>query len=327
MVAQRPAVIEEPSMLVPRGSIVPLPTPFTGPRAAVDEAALARVIEFQLANGSHGLSCTGTTGEPSSLTVDERKRVVEFVNERVAGRVPFVPGTGSNNLAETLELTRHAVELGVDGVMIIAPYYVKPNQHSLFAYFKTIADAVAEQNSETAVILYNIPGRAAVNIDPETIGALRRACPNIVGVKHATKNLDDVSYTFVHAGRDFAVYCGAETMTYPMLTLGGAGHISATGVVAPRQIADLYDLAAAGRWDEARDLHFQMLELNDVLFIEVNPVPLKTALAAMGLCEASWRLPLGPMLEPNRRRLMATLERYGLVAHTAQGAMTGTGGA
>ena len=313
-------------MLVPRGSIVPLPTPFSGADAGIDEAALAAIIEFQLANGTHGLSCTGTTGEPSSLTVDERKHVVEFVNERVAGRVPFVPGTGSNNLAETLELTRHAVELGVEGVMLIAPYYVKPNQHSLLAYFKTIADAVAGQNPDTAVILYNIPGRAAVNIDPETIGALRRACPNIVGVKHATKNLDDVSYTFVHAGRDFAVYCGAETMTYPMLTLGGAGHISATGVVAPRQIADLYELAAAGRWDEARDLHYRMLELNDVLFIEVNPVPLKTALAAMGLCEANWRLPLGPMLEPNRRKLLAALEHYDLVGERARGRTERVGG-
>ena len=305
-------------MLVPRGSIVPLPTPFIGSEARVDEAALAAIIEFQLDNGSHGLSCTGTTGEPSSLPMDERKHVDEIVHERIAGRVPFVPGTGSNNLAETLELTRHAVDLGVDGVMLIAPYYVKPNQHSLRDYFTTIADAVAEQDPDTAVILYNIPGRAAVNIEPETIGALRRACPNIVGVKHATKNLDDVSYTFVHAGRDFAVYCGAETMTYPMLTLGGVGHISATGVIAPRQIADLYDLAAAGRWDEARDLHYQMLELNDVLFIEVNPVPLKTALAAMGLCEANWRLPLGPMLEKNERTLMSTLERYGLVGSHAR---------
>lgn len=307
-------------MRVPRGSIVPLPTPFTGGDARIDEDALAALIEFQLANGSHGLSCTGTTGEPSSLTVDERKRVVEFVHERVAGRVPFVPGTGSNNLAESLELTRHAVELGVDGVMLIAPYYVRPNQHSLIAYFETIARAVAAQDAEMPVILYNIPGRAAVNIEPSSIGELRRRCPNIVGVKHATKNLDDVSYTLIHAGRDFAVYCGAETMTYPMLALGGAGHISATGVVAPRQIAELYDLTAAGRWDEARDLHFSMLELNDVLFIEVNPVPLKTALAAMGLCEARWRLPLGPMLEPNRATLMATLERYGLIGARATGA-------
>lgn len=300
-------------MLVPRGSIVPLPTPFSGDDARVDEGSLAALVEFQVSSGSHGLSCTGTTGEPSSLTTAERKRVVEFVKEQVAGRVPFIPGTGSNNLAETLELTRHAVDLGVDGVMLIAPYYVRPNQHSLFEYFKTIADDVASRDASLPVILYNIPSRAAVDIEPATIGRLRRACPNVVGVKHATKNLDDVSYTLVEAGRDFAVYCGAETMTYPMLTLGGSGHISATGVVAPAETARLYELAAAGRWDEARDLHFALLELNDVLFIEVNPVPLKTALALMGLCEARWRLPLGPMLPHNEEKLRATVERYGLV--------------
>ncbi|HZJ09226.1 MAG TPA: 4-hydroxy-tetrahydrodipicolinate synthase [Trueperaceae bacterium] len=300
-------------MLAPRGSIVPLPTPFSGERARIDETSLAALIEFQISSGSHGLSCTGTTGEPSSLSTAERKHVVEFVKEKVAGRVPFVPGTGSNNLDETLELTRHAVDIGVDGVMIIAPYYVRPNQRGLFDYFRTIAEAVARQDDSVPVILYNIPGRAAVNIEPATIGRLRRECPNIVGVKHATKSLDDVSYTLVEAGRDFAVYCGAETMTYPMLALGGSGHISATGVVAPAEIARLYDLAAAGRWDEARDLHYQMLELNDVLFIEVNPVPLKTALALMGLCEARWRLPLGPMLPHNEEKLKATVARYGLI--------------
>ncbi|HZW98725.1 MAG TPA: 4-hydroxy-tetrahydrodipicolinate synthase [Trueperaceae bacterium] len=299
-------------MRVPKGSIVPLPTPFAGDEARLDLDSLAGIIEHQLENGSHGLSCTGTTGEPSSLSREERKQVVEFVKERIAGRVPFVPGTGSNNLDETLELTRHAVELGVDGVLVIAPYYIRPNQRSLFDYFAVIARAVAELDPEVPVILYNIPGRAAVDIAPATIGRLRREHPNVVGVKHATKNLDDVSYTFVEAGRDFAVYCGAETMTYPMLTLGGSGHISATGVVAPRQVARLYELAAEGRWDEARDLHYEMLELNDMLFIEVNPVPLKTALSLMGLCEARWRLPLGPMLPENETRLLETLRRYGI---------------
>ncbi len=296
-------------MLVPKGSIVPLPTPFSGADAAIDEAALARLVEFQIDHGSHGLSCTGTTGEPSSLSLSERKRVIDLVHETIGGRVPFVPGTGTNNIDETLELTRYAALRGVDGVLVIAPYYVRPNQNNLFAYFKTVADAVPD----TPVILYNIPGRTAVNIEPATIGRLREACPNLVGVKHATKNLDDVSYTFVHAGRDFAVYCGAETLTYPMLTLGGSGHISATGVLAPREIAQLYELAAAGKWDEARDLHFRMLELNDVLFIEINPVPLKTALSLMGLIEARWRLPLGPMLPENETRLRSTLHRYGLV--------------
>ena len=187
-------------------------------------------------------------GEPSSLSLDERKFISEFVINEVRGRVPVMPGTGTTNFDETLELTRHAVEAGADAVLVISPYYIKPNQNSLFTYFKRIADSVPQ----TPVMLYNIPGRTAVNIEPRTIGRLREACPNILGVKHATKGLDDVSYTFVYAGRDFGVYCGAETMTYPMLALGGSGHVSATGVIAPKEIAELYNLTAAGRWDEAQ---------------------------------------------------------------------------
>lgn len=296
-------------MNVPKGSIVPLVTPFTGSDARIDEAALEACIAFQLRSGSHGLSCTGTTGEPSSLTLDERKFVMEFVIKHAQGRVPVVPGTGTTNLDETLMLTEHAVKLGADAVLVISPYYIRPNQNSLFAYFKRVAESVPG----TPVILYNIPGRTAVNIEPATIGRLREACPNIVGVKQSTKNLDDVSYTFLHAGRDFAVYCGMETLTYPMLTLGGGGHISATGMVAPREIAAMYDHAAAGRWDEARELHYKMLELNDVLFTEVNPVPLKTALSMMGLCEAHWRLPLGPMMPENEAKLRRTLAKYGIL--------------
>ena len=300
-------------MNLPKGSLVPLPTPFTGSEDKIDEKALREIIDFQIREGSHGLGCTGTTGEPSSLSFDERKFVTEFVIKEVRGRVPVMPGTGTTNFDETLELTRHAVEAGADAVLVISPYYIKPNQNSLFTYFKKIADSV----SQTPVMLYNIPGRTAVNIEPRTIGRLREACPNILGVKHATKNLDDVSYTFVHAGRDFGVYCGAETMTYPMLALGGSGHVSATGVIAPKEIAELYNLTAAGRWDEARDLHYRMLELNNILFIEVNPVPLKTALSMMGLCEAQWRLPLGPMMPENEVKLKATLAKYGILEGVA----------
>lgn len=297
-------------MHLPKGSLVPLPTPFTGSDNHIDEAALKDIIAFQIRAGSHGLGCTGTTGEPSSLSLDERKHITEFVLKEVGGRVPVMPGTGTTNFDETLALTHHAVKAGAEAVLIISPYYIKPNQNNLFAYFSTIAKSIPN----TAIMLYNIPGRTAVTIEPETIGRLREACPNILGVKHATKNIDDVSYTFVHAGRDFGVYCGAETATYPMLTLGGAGHVSATGVVAPREIADLYNYAASGEWDKARDLHYKMLELNDVLFIEVNPVPLKTALSMMGLCEAQWRLPLGPMMPENEKKLKAVLAKYGIVA-------------
>ena len=296
-------------MKPPKGSIVPLVTPFTGGDNRIDEAALREMIEFQLREGSHGISTTGTTGEPSSLNLDERKFMIDFVQSEVKGRVPLVPGTGTNNFDETVELTTYAAKKGVDAVMVISPYYVRPNQNSLFEYFKAVADKV----KDTPVILYNIPGRTAVNIDPPTIGRLREACPNIVGVKQATRDLDQVSYTLVHAGRDFGVYCGLETMTYPMLTLGGSGHVNATAMVAPKEVADLYNLAAAGKWDECRDLHYRMLELNDMLFIEVNPVPLKTALAMMGLCEKQWRLPLGPMMPENEKRLRGTLAKYGIL--------------
>ena len=300
-------------MKLPKGSLVPLPTPFTGTDSKIDDKALREIINFQIREGSHGLGCTGTTGEPSSLSLDERKFITEFVIREVRGRVPVMPGTGTTNFDETMMLTRHAVEAGADAVLVISPYYIKPNQNSLFTYFKRIADSVPQ----TPVMLYNIPGRTAVNIEPRTIGRLREACPNVLGVKHATKNLDDVSYTFVYAGCDFGVYCGAETMTYPMLALGGSGHVSATGVVAPKEIAELYNLTAAGRWDEARDLHYRMLELNDILFTEVNPVPLKTALSMMGLCEAQWRLPLGPMMPENEVKLKTTLAKYGILEGVA----------
>lgn len=289
-----------------RGSLVPLVTPFRG--GEIDAQALDTLIEFQIRSGSHGLGVTGTTGEPSSLSYEEREFVIAHSLERIGGRVPLVAGTGSANFEETLRLTRFAAARGADAVLVITPYYVRPNQDNLYAYFRAVAEAVPE----TPVILYNIPGRAAVSVDPPTIGRLRRDVPNIVGVKHSVKDIDVVSQTFVFAGRDFLVYCGMETLTYPMLALGGAGHISATGMVAPREIADLYNLAAAGRWDEARDLHYRMLELNDILFVEVNPVPLKTALAIMGLCEREWRLPLGPMLPANEAKLREALGRYGI---------------
>jgi 4-hydroxy-tetrahydrodipicolinate synthase len=289
-----------------RGSLVPLVTPFRS--GEIDVAALDGLIEFQIENGSHGLGVTGTTGEPSSLTYEEREFMIAHALERIRGRVPLLAGTGSANFDETLRLTRFAAARGADAVLVITPYYVRPNQENLYQYFRAISLAVPE----TPVVLYNIPGRTAVQVEPETIARLRRDVPNIVGVKHSVKDIDVVSQTLRLAGRDFLVYCGMETLTYPMLTLGGAGHISATGMVAPREIADLYNLAEAGRWDEARDLHYRMLELNDILFIEVNPVPLKTALALMDLCEREWRLPLGPMLPANEARLRETLARYGI---------------
>ena len=298
-----------PSPLL-RGSITPLVTPFTGvDGAAVDEAALRRLVDFQVENGSHGVGCTGTTGEPTSLTFDERRRVIEVVVEQAAGRVPVVAGTGSNNTQETLALTRFAQEAGADAVLVLAPYHVRPTQEGLFRHFTTVARAV-----DVPVILYNIPGRAAVNVEPATQKRVRDACPNVVGVKEANADFAQVSRDLAACGRDWAVFSGIETLCYPMLALGGAGHISATGNVMPKEAAELFELTEKGRWDEARDLHYRMLDVNDVLFVETNPGPVKYLLGEMGLCEPTVRLPLAPLSEASARKVREVAESYGLVS-------------
>jgi len=292
-----------------RGSITPLPTPFTADGAAVDESALARLVEHQIAGGSHGVSCTGTTGEPTSLTPAERERVIRLVVEIAAGRVPVVAGTGSSNTAETIALTRHAAAVGADAVLVVAPYHVRPTQEGLFQHFRAVAASV-----DLPVILYNIPGRAGVNVAPETQRRVRAACPNVVGVKEANADFAQVSHDLAACGRDWKVFSGIEALCFPMLALGGAGHVSATGNVLPREVAALYDLAAAGRWDEARDLHFRLLALNEVLFIETNPGPVKFLLGAMGLCAPAVRPPLAAPAPASQARIREIAAGYGLLA-------------
>ncbi len=288
-----------------RGSITPLVTPFR--RDRVDEQALRGLVEFQIAEGSHGVSVTGTTGEPSALSMAEREAVIEIAAAAVAGRVPFLAGTGSNNLEDTLRLTRHAERVGASAVLVIVPYYVRPSQEGMYRFFRTVADATSLQ-----VVLYNIPGRTAQNLEPETMARLRRDAPNVVGVKEANVNLEQVSRDLALCGRDFLVFSGIEALCYPMLALGGSGHVSATANVAPRLVAQLYDLCAQDRWAEARDLHYRLLPLNEALFWETNPVPVKTALGMMGKISPELRLPLAAMTEANRDRLAAVLGGYGL---------------
>lgn len=291
------------------GSITPLPTPFTDGGRGIDIAALKRLVEFQLENGSHGLSCTGTTGEPTSLTLDERKLVIHTVLEANAGRVPFLAGTGSNNTDESIELSRYARDIGADGVLTVAPYHVRPSQQGLFEHFCAIARAVGD----LPVMLYNIPGRAGVNIEPVTQKRIRAACPNVFGVKEANANYVQVSFDIHAAGRDWAVFSGIETLCYPMLAVGGAGHVSATGNVAPREVAELYNLVRADRWSEAIDLHYRLLELNEVLFIETNPGPVKFLLGEMGLMAPTVRLPLVQPGEESRKKIVAVAREYGLL--------------
>jgi len=299
-----------------RGSIPPLVTPFRD--GAVDVAALERLVEFQIAHGSHGIGVTGTTGEPTSLTYDERLLVIETAVRAAHGRVPVLAGTGSVNHEETLRLTRFAREVGVAAALVIVPYYCRPSQQGLYEHFRSVAADVPD----LPLMLYNIPGRSGVNLEPSTMARLRRDCPNIFGVKEANKDFAQVSLDLHACGRDFGVYSGIETLCYPMLALGAAGHVSATGNILPRQVADLYNLCAEGRWNDARDLHYELLEINEILFIETNPAPVKAALGMMGLIDPELRLPLAPIGDGNREKLAAVMDRYGLraVDHAAGGA-------
>ncbi|MFN3929426.1 MAG: 4-hydroxy-tetrahydrodipicolinate synthase, partial [Thermoflexus sp.] len=247
-----------------RGSLVPLVTPFRN--GAVDWEGFAGLIEWQIASGTHGLVITGTTGEPSALTFEERVSLYRLAVEGARGRVPVIAGTGTNNFEETLRLSQAAQAAGVDALLVVVPYYVRPSQEGLFHYFKGIAERVY-----LPLILYNIPGRTAAHLEIDTVARLREACPNIVGIKEANKDFEHINRLLHRMGTDFLVYSGIELLCFPVLAIGGAGYVSATGNVLPDRVARLYDLATADRWREARDLHYQLLPLNDALFIETTP--------------------------------------------------------
>ncbi len=289
-----------------RGSIVPLVTPFRN--GALDEKALGSLVDWQIAEGSHGISVTGTTGEPTALTREERERVIRAAAEMVHRRVPFVPGTGSSNLEETLHFTQVARKAGADAVLVITPYYVRPSQEGLFRHFKTIADAAG-----LPVILYNIPGRSAINLEIDTVARLRENCANIIGIKEANHDFSHITRLLGKLGRDFLVYSGIELLCFPILAIGGAGYVSATGNLMPKEVASLYDLVAANKWKDAQDLHYKLMPLNDAVFLEINPVPVKTALGMMNKISPEVRLPLAPLSAENEKKLRSILRQYGLV--------------
>jgi len=293
-----------------RGSIVPLVTPFKN--GQFDEAAFRDLIEWQIESGSHGISVTGSTGEPSALTEEERKYVIETAVSAVRGRVPVVAGTGTNNFDETVRLTTFAEKVGVDAVLVMVPYYNRPSQEGLYQHFVGVAE-----RTSLPIIIYNIPGRTAVNMEPATVARVARARSNVIGVKEANKDFEQVTKLMHLCGRDFRVYSGIEVLCFPLLALGGAGYISATGNVLPEQSARLYNLVTAGKYDEARDLHYEMYEMNEALFWETNPGPVKYVLGLMGKIQPELRLPLVLPTEENQRKLRAVAERYGLIPSSA----------
>ncbi|WP_019415260.1 2,4-dihydroxyhept-2-ene-1,7-dioic acid aldolase [Paenisporosarcina sp. TG20] len=287
-----------------RGSIAPIVTPFKKD-GSIDFDTLISLINWHIESGSHGISVTGTTGEPSSLTLEERVQVIEVAMKAVNGRVPFVPGTGSTNHEETLYLTNKAQELGVDAALVIVPYYNKPSQHALYKHFKAVANSV-----DIPIIIYNIPGRTATNLEVKTLAKLSKDCPNIIGVKESNKDFEHVNRILLECGRDFLLYSGIELLCYPMLAIGGAGYISATANILPKQVAELYDAWTAGDIKRAQEIHYELMPLNDVLFKDTNPAPLKAALGMLGRAEPILRLPMDLPTQELQDEIREVLNQY-----------------
>ncbi|MEV6229901.1 4-hydroxy-tetrahydrodipicolinate synthase [Saccharopolyspora shandongensis] len=290
-----------------RGSIAPVITPFTA-AGELDEAGLRNLVRWQLANGSHGISSGGSTGEPSAQTLAERKRSLEIVAAETADRVPFLPGTGSAKLDETLELTGHARDLGADIALVITPYYARPTQEALFAWYST----VAAEYPDLPIVVYNVPSRTAVSVDPATVARLRRAHDNIVGIKETTKDFEHFSHVLKACGRDFLMWSGIELLCLPLLAIGGVGFVSAVANLAPKAVADMYQAYVDGRVDEAIDLHYRLHPLVELVFTETNPSAVKAVLAERGLIASDHvRPPLIPLTDGGRTRIEALLAEGG----------------
>ena len=288
-----------------KGSIVALVTPFRN--GEVDEGALRDLIEFQIAGGTHAIVSCGTTGESPCLSHEEHDRAVELTLEMVAGRVPVIAGAGSNSTAEAIRRTSHAKKASADAALLVVPYYNKPTQEGLYQHFRTVAETV-----DLPLLLYNVPGRTVTNLLPETVARLAEI-PNIVGIKEATGSLQQVSDVIGLCPRDFCVLSGDDFIVLPLLTVGGRGVISVTANVAPADMAELCNAADEGDWARARELHYKLRPLNHAMFLETNPIPVKTALGLMGKCTGEMRLPLAPMGEANRQRLIRVLRDYSLL--------------
>ena len=288
------------------GSFVALITPFKNGR--VDESRLANLIEWHVSSGTHGIVPCGTTGESATLSHEEHAHVIKFVVDQAKKRVPVVAGTGSNSTAEAIRLTSEAREAGADGALMISPYYNRPTQEGIYQHYKAVAHAVPG----FPIVFYNIPGRTGSNIEPNTMARLAEI-DNIVGVKEAAGSIDQVLNILDACGDKLAILSGEDSLTFSMMSLGGKGVISTAANVVPREMADLANLCMKKQYEPAAKLQLKLLPLIRSLFIETNPIPLKTALAWMGKCELELRLPLVTMGEGSAAKLKATMKEFGLI--------------
>jgi 4-hydroxy-tetrahydrodipicolinate synthase len=288
-----------------KGSIVAIVTPFRN--GAVDEEKLRELVEFQIVNGTDAIVPCGTTGESSTLDYEEHDRVIEIVVQQVGKRVPVIAGTGSNSTREAIDMTAHAKKLGADGALLVTPYYNKPSQEGLYRHYMAVADAVALPQ-----ILYNVPGRTGVNLLPETVARLAEH-KHIVAIKEATGSLQQGSEVLALCGDKIDVLSGDDFITFPMMACGAKGVISVLANVMPKEVASLVDAFFAGKMEEARQWHLKLLKISNAMFIETNPVPVKTAVALMGKCGDEVRLPLAPMSDANKAKLVTIMKEYKLI--------------
>jgi 4-hydroxy-tetrahydrodipicolinate synthase len=288
-----------------KGAITAIVTPFK--KGQVDETAYRELIEFGIKGGIHGIVPCGTTGESATLSHAEHKKVVEICIDQVKKRLPVIAGTGSNNTAEALELTKHAQAAGADYALMITPYYNKPTQEGLYQHYKFIA-----AKTKIPIVVYNVPSRTSLNLLPETMARLAEI-PNIVGVKEATGDLKQVAKILELCGDKITVLSGDDFTTLPLLAIGGQGVISVVSNVAPQDMAGLCNAFFAGDLEGARKLHFKLWPLMEAMFYETNPAPAKTALKMMKKITGEVRQPLCPLSPANEEKLRQVLQKYGLI--------------
>ena len=290
-----------------KGSVVALVTPFDK-EGQIDEGRLKFLINWHIENGTDGILVCGTTGESATLTHQEHRKLIDFVVEEVKHRIPVVAGCGSNSTQEALDLVRHAKKAGADYALVITPYYNRPTQEGLYQHFKIIADEVS-----IPIIIYNVPSRTGSNILPATVARLYGDCKNIIGIKEASGNLDQITNLMTLVDDKFLLFSGSDELNLPILALGGAGAVSVVANILPKQNHDLVASYLKGDLNQARSLQFQIYEMIKILFIETNPIPVKTSLGLMGLLEPNMRLPLCKMSDTNLAKLKEVLKKYKLI--------------
>lgn len=289
-----------------QGSMVALITPFT-PEGKFDEETYRQLIEFQIENGTDVIVPCGTTGESATLDYEEHDKVIRACIEQVNKRIPVMAGTGSNSTAEAIAISKHAKEMGADGVLLVTPYYNKPSQEGLYLNFKAIAEAVALPQT-----LYNVPGRTGVNMTAATTVRLAQI-DNVVAIKEASGDLTQASEIIAAAGDRIDVLSGDDFLTLPMMACGGKGVISVTANIMPAEVKAMVKAAQENRWEEARKSHLDLLDVHQAMFIETNPVPVKTAASLMGKCRGEVRLPLAALRQASLDKLKQVLSKHNLI--------------